>query len=85
VSLFINIIECKRSWNRVVTYPICWSVCRSVGLENVLWHNGSLWMPFGVVSGIGQGMGVLYGWCLQCYCLQCFDAVGWVAGRASGL
>jgi len=19
------------------------------------------------------------------YCLQCFDAVGWVAGRASGL
>ena len=23
--------------------------------------------------------------CLQYYCLQCFDAVGWVAGRASGL
>ena len=23
--------------------------------------------------------------CLQCYCLQCFDAVDWVAGRASGL
>jgi len=23
--------------------------------------------------------------CLQCVCLQCFDAVGWVAGRASGL
>jgi len=20
-----------------------------------------------------------------CYCLQCFDAVGWMAGRASGL
>jgi len=23
--------------------------------------------------------------CLQCSCLQCFDAVGWAAGRASGL
>ena len=23
--------------------------------------------------------------CLQCFCLQCFDAVGWAAGRASGL
>jgi len=23
--------------------------------------------------------------CLQCSCLQCFDAVGWVAGRASDL
>ena len=23
--------------------------------------------------------------CLQCLCLQCFDAVGWAAGRASGL
>jgi len=22
---------------------------------------------------------------LQCLCLQCFDAVGWAAGRASGL
>jgi len=22
---------------------------------------------------------------LQCFCLQCFDAVGWAAGRASGL
>jgi len=22
---------------------------------------------------------------LYLYCLQCFDAVGWVAGRASGL
>ena len=21
-------------------------------------------------------------WCLQCFCLQCFDAVGWAAGRA---
>jgi len=21
----------------------------------------------------------------MCYCLQCFDTVGWVAGRASGL
>jgi len=21
----------------------------------------------------------------DCYCLQCFDAVGWAAGRASGL
>jgi len=31
-------------------------------------------------------------WCVMCcqllyifYCLWCFDAVGWVAGRASGL
>ena len=23
--------------------------------------------------------------CLQCYCLQCFDTVGWAIGRASGL
>jgi len=23
--------------------------------------------------------------CLQCLCLQCFDAVGWAAGRASSL
>jgi len=22
---------------------------------------------------------------IRSYCLQCFDAVGWVAGRASGL
>jgi len=22
---------------------------------------------------------------LQCCCLQCFDTVGWTAGRASGL
>jgi len=22
---------------------------------------------------------------VECYCLQCFDAVGWAAGRASGL
>jgi len=22
---------------------------------------------------------------VQCLCLQCFEAVGWVAGRASGL
>ena len=22
---------------------------------------------------------------LQCFALQCFDAVGWAAGRASGL
>jgi len=22
---------------------------------------------------------------LQCYCPQCFDGVGWAAGRASGL
>jgi len=21
----------------------------------------------------------------QCFCLQCFDALGWVAGRTSGL
>ena len=23
--------------------------------------------------------------CLQSWCLQCFDTVGWTAGRASGL
>jgi len=27
----------------------------------------------------------VYFFCLQCSCLQCFDAVGWAAGRASGL
>ena len=23
--------------------------------------------------------------CIQCFCFQCFDAVDWAAGRASGL
>ena len=28
---------------------------------------------------------VIYDPCIRILCLQCFDAVGWVAGRASGL
>jgi len=36
------------------------SVCRLVSLQSVLWQNG-LADPFGVVSGVGQGMGILDG------------------------
>jgi len=38
--LAINIIECKRYWNRPVAYPMCRSVCLSVCPKNVLWQNG---------------------------------------------
>ena len=43
-SLASKIIDCKRSWNRPVAYPICvgLSVCLSVCLENIFWQNGCL-------------------------------------------
>ena len=65
-SLPINIIERKHFWNRVVAYPIC----RSVGLSDICWSVQRVYcgktadwiqMLFGVVSGIGQGMGLLDG------------------------
>jgi len=38
------------------------SVCLSVGLEAELWKNGYwIWIPLGVVSGVGRGMGGLDG------------------------
>jgi len=55
-SISINIIERKRSWNRVVAYP----VCRSVSPEVYCGKTGDwIRMPFPVVSGVGRGMGVL--------------------------
>ena len=61
-SLTINIIERKRSWNRVVAYPICLSVCleRKVYCDKTVnW----IWMPFGMVTGggVSRGMIVLHG------------------------
>ena len=42
---------------------------------SIFWKNLSfeLWAIFTVYM------------CLQCFCLQCFDAVGWAAGRALGI
>jgi len=38
------------------------SVCLlSVGPESVLWQNDWIGIPFGMVSGVGQGTGVLDG------------------------
>ena len=44
-----------------LAYPICQSVCQSV--QKVYCGNMAdwIWMPFGVVSGVGRGMGVLDG------------------------
>jgi len=36
---------------------VCLSVCPESVLQNVIW----IQMPFGMVSGVGQGMGVLDG------------------------
>ena len=36
-------------------------------------------------SLLGSGLVVQLVSALLCVCLQCFDAVGWAAGRASGL
>ena len=57
--------ECKRSRYIIVAYPICRSVCLSV--PKVYCGKTADWirMPFGVVSGVGLGMGVLdFGGCL---------------------
>jgi len=42
-----------------LAYPICQSVCQSV--QKVYCGNMAdwIWMPFGVVSGVGRGMSVL--------------------------
>jgi len=62
VLLSINIIEREHSWYTIVAYPICRSVCLSVGQESILWHvTDWIRMPFGVVSGVGQGIGILDG------------------------
>jgi len=55
-------IERKHYWNKHVTYPICRSVCQSVCPE-VYCGKTADWirMPFGIVSGVGRGMGVLDG------------------------
>jgi len=38
-------------------------VGQSVDLVGELWKTANcIWMPFGVVSGVGRGMGVLNGW-----------------------
>ena len=51
---------CGRS-NILVAYPICRSVCRSVQRVNCGKMADWIWMPFGVVSGVGRGMCVLDG------------------------
>ena len=61
-SLFFDIIERKRSWNRVVAYPVCRSVCRSVRKVYCGKTADLIWMPFRVVSGVSRGIGVLDGW-----------------------
>ena len=57
-SISVSIIEHKRSWNRVVAYPIC----RSVGLESVLWQNG--WLDPVAISGSywGRSVCIRLGW-----------------------
>ena len=47
---------------------------------------GVVTMPFSVREGLfSSTLFLLFIVDDQCSCLQCFDAVGWVAGRASGL
>jgi len=42
--------------------PACLPACLPVCLEGVLWQNAEwMWVPFGVVSGVDRGMGVLDG------------------------
>jgi len=50
-----------------------------------------LFVAFNVVVGLFLKLlcdtyinNVMFTLCLQCLCLQCFDTIGWVAGRASG-
>jgi len=38
-----------------------------------------------VMYGVSVRISFKVEMCLQCLCLQSFDAVGWAAGRASGL
>ena len=58
-------IKRKRYWNRPVAYPICRSVCLSVGLSNWKVYCGKTadWirMPFGMVNGVGREVSVLDG------------------------
>jgi len=55
----------KCSWNRAAIYFICQSVCRSVdrSIRKVYCGKMADWirMPFGMVSGVGWGMGVFDG------------------------
>jgi len=59
------LIKRKRSWNRAVAYPICWSVRLSVCPESVLWQNTWLdnaWLDPDAVwdgGGVGREIGVL--------------------------
>jgi len=61
VSLSVNITECKHSSCWPVAYPICRSACLSVQKMYCGKTADSSQMPFGVVSGVGRGMGVLDG------------------------
>jgi len=56
-SLTINIIQRKCSWYITVTYPICRSVWKVYCGKTA----NRIWMPSGVVIGVGRGMGVLDG------------------------
>ena len=52
-------LESKHYWNRPVVYPICQFALVSV--QNVYCGKMAkrIQMPFGVVSGVGQWMGIL--------------------------
>jgi len=54
-------LERDRYWNRPVTYPTCWSVCVSVQKGYCGKMADRIWIPFGVVSGVSRGRGVLDG------------------------
>ena len=56
------------------------TVGRLVGIFVVSAELADRYNSSGSLLGIAH-----YTICLQCFCLQCFDTVGWAAGRASGL
>ena len=56
--------------------PVCFCVSLVVGLDH----------PYVSVSGYSVGLGYFcVSVCVWVCCLQCFDAVGWAAGKAPGL
>ena len=56
-------IEHRRYWNIPVAYSICWSLCVCLCVQKVYCGKTAEWvqMPFGVMSVVGRGVGVLDG------------------------
>jgi len=53
---------CVRAYVRACVHAcVCWSVCVSIQKVHCDKTAYWIWMPFGMVSGIGRGMGVLDG------------------------